>query len=559
MPIDTGLNRRQAVALLGAGGLAASLPLRAQAAEATSGRFRHGIASGDPDQTSLMLWTRIEPEAETELVEWQVARDPEFTSIVRSGRFTASAERDYTVKSLVTGLEPGAHYHYRFIVGGETSPVGRTRTLPDGRLDRLGIALASCSNYPFGYFNAYDAIARDPMVDIVLHTGDYIYEYGGPESWGQETGLKLGRAHQPAHEIVSLSDYRTRHAQYRSDPGLQAMTAAHPFVSCWDDHESTNNPWVLGAQNHQPDKEGNWLARRAAAIRAYYEWLPIREPGPGRNRAEYWRSYRFGDLATLVTLETRHTGRALQIDYMDYADKIATPEDAARLRDDIIGAPDRPMLSAEMEEFLSGELTRSVKAGEPWRVIGNATLLARMNVPDLIGAGLLPDPATEGLPLEAKGLAWKAKWNLPIYTDSWDGYGWARERFYTLCREAGASDLVVLTGDSHSFWANSLADAKKRPMGVELGTAGITSPGDFLASGFGPELSEKLDKAFVDMAEEVVWTDNFHQGYVRLDLRRDAAQANFIAMSTILTPDYRPKLLRRFAIARRDASLELRG
>jgi len=559
MPIDSGLNRRQAVALLGASGLAASLPVRTQAAEIASGRFRHGIASGDPDQTSLMLWTRIEPKGETEQVEWQVARDPDFASIVRSGRFTTSAQRDYTVKPLVTGLEPGTRYHYRFIASGETSPVGRTRTLPDGKLDRLGIALASCSNYPYGYFNAYDAIARDPLVDIVLHTGDYIYEYGGPESWGQETGLKLGRAHQPAHEIVSLSDYRTRHAQYRSDPGLQAMTAAHPFVSCWDDHESANNPWVLGAQNHQSDKEGSWFTRRAAAIRAYYEWLPIREPGPGRNRAEYWRSYRFGDLATLVTLETRHTGRALQIDYMDYADKIATPDDAARLRDDIIGAPDRPMLSAEMEDFLSAELTRSVKASEPWRVIGNATLLARMNVPDLIGAGLLPDPATEGLPLEAKGLAWKAKWNLPIYTDSWDGYGWARERFYTLCREAGASDLVVLTGDSHSFWANSLADAKKRPMGVELGTAGITSPGDFLASGFGPELSGKLDKAFVDMAEEVVWTDNFHQGYVRLDLRRDAAQANFIAMSTILSPDYQPKLLRRFAIARRDGSLELRG
>lgn len=559
MPSGNGLNRRQAVALMGAGGIAASLPVRARAAEKASGRFRHGIASGDPDQTSLILWTRVEPEGETEQVEWQVARDPAFASIVQSGRVTTSAQRDYTVKPLVTGLEPGARYHYRFIVRGETSPVGRTRTLSDGALDRLGIALASCSNYPFGHFNAYDAIAKDPMVDIVLHTGDYIYEYGGPESWGQKTGVKLGRAHQPAYEIVSLSDYRTRHAQYRGDPSLQAMTAAHPFISCWDDHESANNPWILGAQNHQPETEGDWQHRRAASIRAYYEWMPIREPGPGRNRAEYWRSYRFGDLATLVTLETRHTARAEQVDYLRYAETIRTAEDAARLRDEIIDAPDRPMLSAAMEDFLSEELGRSVKAGESWRVIGNATLLARMNVPDLIGAGLLPDPATEGLPFETKALAWKAKWNLPIYTDSWDGYGWARERFYALCREAGASDLVVLTGDSHSFWANSLADDAKRPMGVELGTAGITSPGDFLASGFGPELSKKLDKAFVDMVDEVVWTDNFHQGYVRLDLRRDAAQANFIGMSTILSPDYKPGLLRQFAIARREGSLELRG
>lgn len=553
------LNRREIVAVMGAGGLTAALPSSLQAAEQNSAVFRHGIASGDPDRTGIVLWTRIEPGPDgAETVEWQIARDAEFASIVQKGRITTSADRDYTVKQLVEGLEPGGRYHYRFIARGEISPVGRTRTLPDGSPDRLGVALVSCSNYPFGHFNAYDAIARDPMVDIVLHTGDYIYEYGA-DGWGAESGRALGRSHQPAHEIVSLCDYRTRHAQYRSDPGLQAMTAAHPFISCWDDHESANNPWLLGAENHQPEKEGDWLSRRAASIQAYYEWLPIREPGQGRTRSEYWRSYRFGDLATLVTLETRHTARAEQIDYMKYATQIASKEDAERLRAQVIGAPDRPMLSHEMEVFLADNLKRSVADKQPWRIIGNATIMARVDVPDLIGAGLVPEPDVPDISFATKALAWKAKWNLPFYTDTWDGYPWARERFYDICGKAGATDLIVLTGDSHSFWANRLADGEGRSMGVELGTAGVTSPGDFVESGFGEELSKKLDKAFADMVDEVLWTDNFHQGYVRLDLRPDAAQANFIAMSTIRSTRYKPVTVRRYAIARSGESLELRG
>lgn len=552
-------NRREAVVALGAVGVATTLPMKATAAGPTSSRFRHGVASGDPDHTSLILWTRVESTASEQRIEWQIARDADFGSVVKSGSVTTSAGCDYTVKVLVEGLEPGARYHYRFLADGEVSPAGRTRTLPQGALDRLGVALVSCSNYPFGFFNAYDAIARDPMVDIVLHTGDYIYEYGGADGWGAETGRKLSRVHEPAHEIVSLTDYRTRHAQYRGDAGLQAMTAAHPFIACWDDHESANNPWMGGAENHQSAKEGDWLSRRAASIQAYYEWMPIREPGAGRTRAEFWRSYSFGDLATIVTMETRHTARAEQIDYMDYAASIASKEDAEKLRRDVIGAPDRPMLSHDMEIFLSDALSESVAQRQPWRLIGNAIPMARMDVPDLIGAGLLPDPATPGLPLATKGLAWKAKWNLPFYPDTWDGYPWARERFYDICRAAGATDLIVLTGDSHSFWANRLSDGAGAPMGVELGTAGVTSPGDFLESGFDADLSAKLDKAFGDMIEDVLWTDNFHRGYVRVDLRRDAAQAEFVAMSTVESPRYKPRTLRRYAIAHSGMSVELRA
>jgi len=542
------------------GGLAGAATLalapRALAASEPDPLFRHGVASGDPDQTSVVIWTRVSADQPLK-VKWEVARDAAFTQIVQQGEALASPEQDHTVKVLVSGLRPGGRYHYRFRAAGRTSPAGRTRTLPVGRLDRLGIALVSCSNYAFGYFNAYDAIAADAGVDFVLHTGDYIYEYGADE-WGAETARKLGRVHMPANEIVSLDDYRLRHAQYKTDLGAQAMHAAHPLLACWDDHESANNPWTGGAQNHQSDKEGDWQERRAASIRAYFEWMPVREPVPGRSRMQFWRTYRFGDLATLCTLETRHTARAQQVDYRTWEGRIASRADAERLEREEIDAAGRTMLAPELEADLDAALRASVADRQPWRLIGNPMPIARTRVPDVVGLGLIPDPAkADKLSGEARALAWKGKWNLPFYPDTWDGYEWARERLYALSRAAGAGDLVFLTGDSHSFWANRLADAAGRPAGVELGTAGVTSPGDFVESGFGPELSARLDQAFAEHNPEVVWTDNLHQGYVRLDLRRLVARADFVAVDTVMSRLYRTRLLKRFAMVRRDGALGL--
>ena len=171
---------------------------------------------------------------------------------------------------------------------------------------------------------------------------------------------------------------------------------------------------------------------------------------------------------------------------------------------------------------------------------------------------MLPDPAADPQASPAaKALAWKGKWNLPFYTDTWDGYAWARERFYDLARRAGASDLIFLTGDSHSFWANSVADAAGRPMGVELGTSGVSSPGDFIDSGFGPVLSPALDRAFAEYVPEVLWTDNMHNGYVRLDLERDHGRASFVAVDTVLTPAYRVATLRRYAVNKREGKVAL--
>lgn len=560
-PFQQPVSRRTTLGSLAAGTAALSVP--AAVGAANNGPFRHGVASGDPDATSVVLWTRVTTSGDVTLVG-EIAEDPDFARIAMRAEIATGPERDHTAKWLARGLEPGQTYYYRFRLDSEVSPVGRARTLPKGRLDRLGIALASCSNFVFGYFNAYEAIAHDPSVDFVLHTGDYIYEYG-QDGWGDEAGKALGRRHDPAHEIVSLSDYRRRHAQYKTDAGAQAMHAAHTFLACWDDHESANNPWTGGAQNHQPESEGDWPARREASIRAYFEWMPVREPEwldqPGRTQAQFWRSYSFGDLATLTTLETRHTARAEQIDYAPVMDKTRDAAAIARFRREVLEVPGRRMISPECEADLARSLAQSVAAGQPWRLIGNAIPIARTDVPDLVKLGILPDPDGPAAPYagaaldNARQLAAKGRAGLPFYPDTWDGYPWAREALYDLSRKAGAADLIFLTGDSHSFWANSLKDAAGRPAGIELGTAGITSPGDFVESGFGDELSRKLDQAFIEHIPEVVWTDNMHQGYVRVDLRRNAAEATFIAVDTIRSRAFRPFVVNRFTILREDGKI----
>jgi len=560
-PLAFPLTRRSTLGRMAAG--TAALALSDVTMAAPDGPFRHGVASGDPDATSVVLWTRVTTSGDVRVV-CEVAADPAFSRLAAKGEVITGPGRDHTVKWLATGLVPGQTWYYRFRLDSEVSPTGRARTLPTGRLERLGIALASCSNFAFGHFNAYEAIARDAAVDFVLHTGDYIYEYGH-DGWGDEAAKALGRRHDPAHEIVSLSDYRRRHAQYKTDAGAQAMHAAHTFIACWDDHESANNPWTDGAQNHQPANEGEWQARREASVRAYFEWMPVREPEwlgrPGATRMQFWRSYSFGDLASLTTLETRHTARGQQVDYAALLEQGADADSVARFRRDVLEAPGRRMISPECEADLARSLEQSVASKQPWRLIGNAIPIARTDVPDLVALGILPDPDAPGAPFagaaldNAKVLAAKGRAGLPFYPDTWDGYPWAREQLYALSRKAGAGDLIFLTGDSHSFWANSLKDADGRAAGIELGTAGITSPGDLVESGFGEVLSRALDMAFADHIPEVVWTDNLHQGYVRLDLGREAAEATFIAVDTVTSRDFRPFIVNRFGIVRTEGSV----
>jgi len=533
--------------------LPAGLHLRAENI-APEGAFMHGVASGDPDQTSVVLWTRLTVAGGSAGCRWELAADSDFRQVLRGGQVSTGAERDYTVKVLVAGLAPGQTYYYRFLQGNTASPTGRTRTLPAASLESLGLAVASCSNMPFGYFNAYEAIALDPAVEYVLHLGDYLYEYAA-DGYGARTGEQLGRQPNPPHEMVSLDDYRLRHAQYKADPQSQLMHAAHPLIPLWDDHESTNNPWQGGAENHQPDTEGSWVERRRVSLRAWYEWMPVRDPAPAQDPAAYWRHFRFGDLASLVTLETRHTGRVKQIDYDREALASMDVHAAQRFLAEVVGAPGRDMLARPMEDFAAAALAESVSSQRPWRLIGNQIPMARTLAPRLDAADLkyLQERLSESSLERARYFARLGELGLPLYLDPWDGYPRAREAFYQRCRAAGVTDLVVLTGDSHSFWHNRLHDAEGTPMGVELGTTAISSPGDFLE--FGVEGAQLMDQRLMAANPEVEWTEGIHNGYLRLRITRDALHADFIGVSNILSRHYTTILLREVILRRENGLL----
>jgi alkaline phosphatase D len=292
----TRLTRRGAlgfgVAGLGAGLGAAACTTTGEAAYAGKAAFGHGVASGDPTQTAVILWTRVTPEAPGPVpVMWNIARDAAMQDVVKKGAFTTGPERDYTVKIDVDGLEAGQVYYYWFTAGQTSSPAGVTRTLPATGVADYRMAVVSCSNWPFGFFNVYREIAKRgqaSVIDAVIHLGDYIYEYG-QNGYGGEVGKQIGRNHEPANECVSLTDYRTRYAQYRSDPDLQAAHAIAPWFCTWDDHETANNSYRTGAENHQPDTEGEWSVRKAGAIQAYLEWMPVRDPAAGKARESIWQ------------------------------------------------------------------------------------------------------------------------------------------------------------------------------------------------------------------------------------------------------------------------------
>ncbi|MGZ3315407.1 MAG: alkaline phosphatase D family protein, partial [Caulobacteraceae bacterium] len=314
------IDRRGMLALLGLG---ATVPAtRAAAKEAVS--FRHGVGSGDPLADRVVLWTRITaPGGGDVMYRWTLDPVDGKPSGGKRGEGVTGADRDHTVKVDVTGLSPGRAYSFQFEAEGVKSPVGHTRTLPEGPTRDAVLAVCTCALYPNGYFNAYGAIARLPRVDAIVHLGDYIYEYGGPGSYGMDSPVAGERPHDPPHECVSLADYRRRHAQYKTDPQLQAAHARAPWIVVWDDHETANDSWQGGAENHQPAAEGDWNARKAAAIKAYYEWMPIREPAGGGFSIN--RSFDFGDLASLFMLETRLTAR----DHQLYPDKEMPAEPTA--------------------------------------------------------------------------------------------------------------------------------------------------------------------------------------------------------------------------------------
>lgn len=503
------------LAAASAGGCAGS-PAAAGAAGAAgqdaAGVFRHGVASGDPLTDRVILWTRVSPRDGAPIaVRWEIARDPDFRRIVNEGVVTALPARDFTVKVDAMGLEPARTYYYRFNARGEASPIGRTRTVPEETVSRLRLAVASCSNLPFGYFNAYRHIAARGDLDLVLHLGDYLYEYA-PNTYGD--GSALGRAHAPAHEIVSLTDYRTRHAQYKSDPDLQEAHRQHPWICVWDDHESANNVWRDGAENHDPDEgEGAWEDRRAAAVRAYHEWLPIREQ-PGAGGPHIYRSFRLGNLANLIMLDTRLHGRSRQVE--DRSNRAA------------LDAADRTILGADQQAWLAEQLRLSVRQGSAWHLIGQQLMFAQLIAED----------------------------GLPLNPDQWDGYTASRNAIFDQLEAEGIDDMVVLTGDIHTAWGMDVARdpagggydpaSGRGSLAVEFVTTSVTSPGP---QGTVAELRQREAMAMRDRAH-IHYVNLREHGYLLLDLDDERAQGEWWYVDSLDRPDAGESFAAALATAR---------
>ncbi|WP_374573421.1 alkaline phosphatase [Phenylobacterium sp.] len=544
------LDRRRALALLGLG---AAAPAATAAAAAYKGEvaFNHGVASGDPTQDSLILWTRITPldkKGGDIAYKWRLNPIDRRAGGAKSGEGVTGPDRDYTVKVDVGGLDAGRAYTFEFESAGATSPMGRTATLPAGSVDDVVLAVASCALYPNGYFNAYQAIADLPRVDAVLHLGDYIYEYGGPGSYGMDSKVADKRPHDPPHEIITLADYRTRHAQYKTDPQLQAAHARAPWIVVWDDHETANDSYKDGAEDHQPETEGDWNTRKAVAIKAYYEWMPIREPAKGKSMEAAWRSFHFGDLASLIMIETRLTARDHQLNYN--ADlKGTTPEDIAAFRAKL-DDPSRKMMGEAQHAWVADEVKRSVAAGHAWQVLGNQVVMARANIAsfsDAMGQDGFEKAAAD-LPENVRARLTKlnnlAPLNLPYGLDMWDGYPPDRQRLYQNLSAAGASPIVV-SGDSHAFWANELYDAPEggRRVAVEFGTTGITSPGggDYLKT-------IPLGEVYMKANREIVYNNQAVKGFVLLTLNRDQAKGELMKVSTITDTAYETTVDKAFTV-----------
>ncbi len=485
--------------------------------------FTHGVASGDPLADRVILWTRVLPgdgRAMPLEVQWEVAVDEQFAQIVASGTTNTSAAQDYTVKVDAGGLQPGSSYFYRFSAQGAYSAVGRTKTLAALGAQQVRLAVVSCSNYPQGFFHVYAEIARAEL-DAVLHLGDYIYEYadGG---YANPVMLEQGRHVDPVHEIVSLEDYRTRYGLYRSDPDLQAVHQAHPFICVWDDHEITNNTWKEGAENHNPG-EGEFASRRLAAIQAFHEWLPIREQASLEEGIIY-RSFDFGDLVSLIMLDTRLVGRDEQLSHDMNIDTLRSR----------LASQARSIMGGVQEQWLEQELARSASAGIPWQLVGQQLLMGKLNVPQFGDEDF--DPAQRDAVLNGRYgmLRTRGQQGLPYNLDAWDGYPANRRRALDAFA-ARASNVVVLAGDTHSSWAFNLANDAGEPVAVEIGTPSVTSPG---FENFLPLPEAQVVEATMQASPELVYMKPLGRGWVALDVTRERMSASWHFVSSVTQADY---------------------
>ncbi|MET4898672.1 alkaline phosphatase D family protein [Sphingomonadaceae bacterium jetA1] len=516
------IQRRQFIAgsALGLGGLL--LPgFRASAMVSFTTGFTHNVASGEPGPDTMLLWTRYVPAGAQDSVHLQaeVAQDPAFARIVAGGSVRTGAYRDWTAKIMVDGLEPGTVYWYRFVApDGTKSPTGRTRTLPVLNVDRFGLALFSCSNLPFGWFNAYAHAAARDDVDLWLHVGDYLYEYERGR-YPSARNIVAGRVVEPAGEMIELADYRMRYACYRADPDLQRLHQIAPMIAQWDDHETANDSWEGGAENHQPATEGDWSRRRNASIQAFREWLPVSD--------EPWKSYPIGRLATLYRTESRVLARTRQIETSEVVRAMATPAAFEQFRERQLQDPSATMLGSVQESWLA-HMFRANAKNSIWQIVGMGTNLGTKRVPEIVLDWLPKGSSAEDVAFW-RGVVRSSQLGAPSWNmDAWDGYPAARARLLRAAQQADA-DLVMLTGDSHNAWAYSLAE-DGRPAGVEFGGTSVTSPG--MESDFTQD-PLRVARELVAANPELQWADTSRRGYVMVEITSAAVSGEWIFMKTI--------------------------
>lgn len=469
--------------------------------------FQHGVASGDPLADGVILWTRVTPpEAALQRaidVDWRVASDPEMARVVATGTAQADAESDYTVKVDVSGLAPDTTYYYEFGALQVRSPVGRTKTLPQGEVRRARLAVVSCANYPAGFFNVYRAIAARADLDLVLHLGDYLYEYANG-TFGD--GASIDRLPEPDRELVTLDDYRARHAQYKRDADLQELHRQHPLLAIWDDHEVSNNGYRDGAGNHQAESEGDWEERKQGAMRAYFEWMPIRPASPGDVQHIY-RKFEYGDLFDLVLLDTRYIGRDARVSAN--CDRVGL-DDAAR-----------SLLGPDQEAWFFDSLRASQARGAGWRLVAQQVMMGQLS------------DVTQGC---------------VTHPDQWDGYAPSRARVFGLLRDEAIDNVVVLTGDAHSSWAFDLAEnpfdaetydpaSGQGSLAVEFVAPSVSSPATFV--GDGESAASHPHLKYVDLVRH---------GYVLVDVSPERVQAEWYHVSSVLDPSAGEALAASFQV-----------
>ncbi len=458
--------------------------------------FLHGVASGDPLTDRVILWTRVTPPQNWTgpvSVSWEVAADLQFTQVVASGTTSTDADRDYTVKVDATGLQPGQWYWYRFQALNTYSPVGRTRTLPASGLNRLRLAVVSCADYQNGFYTAYENICLRNDVDLVLHLGDYIYEYGPQQNSVRQS--------DPPKETVTLEDYRIRYSHYRLDTMLQWLHQNYPMIAVWDDHELANDAWKAGAQNHDPTSEGPFMDRKKAMLRAYYEWMPFRMPDP-TDSLRIWRSFSIGGLVDLIMLDTRHYDRDQQVTSSSF---LGVPANNATLND-----PSRSIMGPVQRAWLVNQLKTSTAT---WRLIGQQVMMAPLTF-SALGTTYVVNP------------------------DQWDGYPVDRRRLMDTLLQNNIGNVVVLTGDIHTSWGNDLPfgpgsydpNSGAGSVAVEFVTPSITSANAAFLGNFS---SLSIIKS---QNPHVKYVDITKHGYVVIDITPQKVQGDWYFANTVSQP-----------------------